>query len=76
MVQTLFLKFILEKAEEVMNEFGDEYLTASHIVVAVADFCKTRYNGLDSEYFFYPKFEEERLRYIFAPNIFSSSCLA
>lgn len=69
MVQTLFLKFILEKAEEVMNEFGDEYLTASHIVVAVADFCKTRYNGLDSEYFFYPKFEEERLRYIFQQEI-------
>ena len=43
MVQTLLLKAILEDAEDVMNEFGGEYLTASHIVVAIADFCKTKY---------------------------------
>lgn len=69
MVQTLLLKAILENAEDVMKEFGDEYLTASHIVVAIADFCKTRYNGLDSYYLAYPRFEEERLRYIFQKEI-------
>lgn len=69
MVQTLLLKGIFEDAENVMNEFGGKYLTASHIVVAVADFCKTRYNGLDSSYLAYPRFEEERLRYIFQKEI-------
>lgn len=69
MVQTLLLKTIFEKAEEVMSEFGGEYLTASHVVVAIADFCKTRYNGLDSYYLTYPRFEEERLRYIFQKEI-------
>lgn len=69
MVQTLLLKAILENAEDVMKEFGDKYLTASHIVVAIADFCKTRYNGLDSTYLAYPRFEEERLRYIFKKEI-------
>ena len=47
MVQTLLLKTIIENAEKVMIEFGGEYITASHVVVAVADFCKTRYNGLE-----------------------------
>ena len=69
MVQTLLLKAILEDAEDVMNEFGGEYLTASHVVVAIADFCKTKYNGLDSYYLAYPRFEEERLRYIFEKEI-------
>jgi len=69
MVQTLLLKAILEDAEDVMTEFGGEYLTASHIVVAIADFCKTKYNGLDSYYLAYPRFEEERLRYIFEKEI-------
>lgn len=62
MVQTILLKTILENAKGVMNEFGGKYLTASHIVVAIADFCKTQYNGLDSYYLTYPRFEEERLR--------------
>ena len=69
MVQTLLLKTIIENAEKVMIEFGGEYITASHVVVAVADFCKTRYNGLDSTYLAYPRFEEERLRYIFKKEI-------
>ena len=58
-----------EDAEDVMNEFGGEYLTASHVVGAIADFCKTKYNGLDSYYLAYPRFEEERLRYIFQKEI-------
>lgn len=69
MVQTLFLKYILEKAEEVKEEFGGERLTASHVVVAVADFCKTRYTGLEYFYLAYPRFEEERVRYIFSKEI-------
>ena len=69
MVQTILFKTIIEKAEEVMNEFGGQHLTASHIVVAIADFCKTRYNGLDSSYMFYPRFEEERVRYIFEKEV-------
>lgn len=37
MVQTLLLKTIIENAEKIMIEFGGEYLTTSHVMVAVAD---------------------------------------
>ena len=69
MVQTELLKAILEKADEIKNEFGGEFLCASHIVVAVADFCKTKYTGFCVSDTGYVRFEEERLRYIFSKEV-------
>lgn len=68
MTHTVLLKEILEKANDVKVEFGSEYLYASHIVVAVADFCKIKYTGFSiSDMTYWPnRFEEERLRYLFA----------
>ncbi len=71
MQETALLKAIIEKANNVKNEFNCEHLWASHIAVAVADFCRTKYTGLalvDDTYF--PcRFEEERLRYIFSKEV-------
>lgn len=73
MVQTELLKIILNKANEVKSEFGGEFLCASHIVVAVADLCKTKYTGFSISDIGYPHFEEERLRYIFSKEVRLSS---
>ena len=67
MVQTPLFKEILKRANKVKEEFKAEHLAASHIAVAVADFCAIRYTGytpiaLQSS----ARFEEERLRYIFS----------
>lgn len=69
MVQSGLLKFILEKANEVKNEFSSEFLCASHIVVAVADFCKTKYTGFSLTELNSTHFEEERLRYVFSKEV-------
>ena len=71
MKYTLLLTNILEKANKVKEEFKCEYLYASHIAVAVADFCKNDYTGFFvSDMTYHPaRFEEERLRYIFRKEI-------
>lgn len=51
MIQTELLKHIIEKANVIKQEFGSEVLSASHVVAAVADLCKTKYTGFTvSEY--------------------------
>ncbi len=76
MVQTALFKEILKKANEVKEEFNAEHLMASHIAVAVADFCAIRYTGhtplaLQSSV----RFEEERLRYLFSKEVKVASYL-
>ena len=76
MVQTGLFKEILKRANQVKEEFNAEYLTASHIAVAVADFCAIRYTGhtplaLRSS----ARFEEERLRYLFSKEVKIASYL-
>ena len=76
MVQTALFKEILKKANQVKDEFNAEHLTASHIAVAVADFCAIRYTGhtpiaLQSTV----RFEEERLRYLFSKEVKVASYL-
>lgn len=68
MKYTDLLQEILEKANAVKDEFKGAQLCASHIAVAVADFCSTKYTGFSiSDMTFHPnRFEEERLRYLFA----------
>lgn len=68
MTHTALLKEILERANRVKEEFGSKYLCASHIAVAVTDFCRTKYTGFSvSDMTYWPsRFEEERLRYLFA----------
>lgn len=75
MLQTVLLKNILENANKIKDEFGSDVLCASHIAVAVADFCKTKYVGFSiSDSTFHPsRFEEERLRYIFSKEVKLSS---
>jgi len=73
MTQTTLFKTILEKANAVKNEFNSPDLYASHIAVSVADFCQTPYSGLDLSYLAYPRFEEERLRYLFSKTVRLSS---
>lgn len=68
MKHTILLEEILERANGVKAEFGSEYLCASHIAVAVTDFCRTKYTGFSvSDMTYWPnRFEEERLRYLFS----------
>ncbi len=75
MQHSLLLKTILEKAEEIKKEFNYEYLCASHIAIAVADFCNSKYTGICISDNLYPsiKYEEERLRYIFKKEVKLSS---
>jgi len=76
MVQTALFKAILKRANEVKDEFNGEHLAASHIAVAVADFCAIRYTGLTPiELQCSARFEEERLRYIFSKEIKIASYL-
>lgn len=67
MKHTELLEEILERANRVKEEFSSEYLCASHIAVAVTDFCRTKYTGFSvSDMTYWPnRFEEERLRYLF-----------
>lgn len=69
MTHTALLTAILEKANAVKNELNYDYLCASHIAAAVADFCTTKYIGLDFSTYCYPRFEEERLRYVFSREV-------
>ncbi len=71
MQHTVLLKTIIDKANDVKDEFGGEYLCASHVAVAVADFCRTKYIGTSiSDNTYFPcRFEEERLRYIFSNEV-------
>ena len=70
MVQTALFKEILKKSYEVKDEFHAEHLTASHIAVAVADFCAIQYTGLTPiQLQSAARFEEERLRYLFSKEI-------
>ncbi len=66
MIHTVLLKEIIERANRVKEELGGEHLCASHIVVAVVDFCHTKYTGFSiSDMTYWPnRFEEERLRYL------------
>ncbi len=73
MILTQLLKTILENSKKIKEEFGGEFLCASHVAVAVADFCKTRYMGITDFELGNPRFEEERLRYIFSKEIKLSS---
>lgn len=69
MTQTELVKLILEKANAIQTEYNSAHLSASHIATAVADFCKTPYTGLDFSTYCYPRFEEERLRYLFSKTV-------
>ena len=76
MVQTALFNEILKKANEVKDEFNAEYLTASHVAVAVADFCAIRYTGLTPiQLQSSARFEEERLRYLFSKEVKVASYL-
>ena len=76
MVQTAMVKEILKRANEVKDEFNAEQLAASHIAVAVADFCAIRYTGLTPiQLQSSVRFEEERLRYIFSKEVKVASYL-
>ncbi len=69
MMQTDLLKEILKNADAIKAECGSEYLCASHIAAAVADFCKSRYTGFAFSAYRYPLFEDEQLRYLFAKEV-------
>ena len=73
MIKTRLFEFILERANEVKCEFGSETLYASHVAVAVADFVKEKYFGLSDWEGGCPRFEEERLRYLFSKVVKLSS---
>jgi len=76
MVQTALFQALLKKANEVKAEFNAEDLSASHIAVAVADFCAIRYTGLvPIELQSSVRFEEERLRYLFSKEVKLASFL-
>lgn len=67
MIQTALCKEILKKANEVKDGFHCANLSASHIAVAVADFCAIPYTGLTPLALqSATRFEEERLRYLFS----------
>ena len=76
MAQTALFKEILKKAIDVKDEFHAEHLTASHIAVAVADFCTIQYTGLAPiQLQSAARFEEERLRYLFSKEVKVASYL-
>ncbi|MBQ3075610.1 MAG: hypothetical protein IJC26_06035 [Clostridia bacterium] len=76
MVQTPLFNMILEKARDVKREFGGKHLAASHVAVAVADFCADKYTGLTpTNLQSSVRFEEERLRYLFSKEIKLASYL-
>ena len=56
MLYTDLLKELLHRADAVRQHFGGETLSASHIVVAVADFCRTKYTGFAFSDYEYPRF--------------------
>lgn len=66
-------KTLLESARGVMEEFGEVTLSATHIAIAAADFCKARYTGLPTYAEGKVGFEEERLRYLFGGLVRISS---
>lgn len=69
MEHTDLLKEILNMADAIRAEYGAESLSASHVAAAAADFCKTRYTGFAFSTFHYPRFEDERLRYLFQKEV-------
>ena len=69
MEHTDLLKEILKMADGIRTEYGADPLCASHIAAAAADFCKTRYTGFAFSSFHYPRFEDERLRYLFQKEV-------
>ena len=75
MLHTVLLDEILKKSHEIREEFGGEHLSATHIAIAVSEFCKTKYIGFAiSDITYRPsRFEEERLRYIAAKEVKVSS---
>lgn len=76
MVQTALFKAILKRAGEVRDEFNAEHIAASHIAVAVADYCAIRYTGITPIALqCAARFEEERLRYIFSKEVRLASYL-
>lgn len=66
MTQTDLAKAIFENANAIRAKFGTEELYPSHIAAAVAEFCRTTYIGLEFSIYGHPRFEEGRLRYLFA----------
>ena len=71
MEQTPLLKEILNRANDIKEEFGFPRLCASHVAAAVVDFCRTPYTGFTvSDITWHPcRFEEERLRYLCAKEL-------
>ena len=82
MTYTALLKALLARAEEIQKEYLCDTLCASHIAAAVADLCRTPYTGIPLAQDSYApvRFEEERLRYLFAKEIklasYFRTCLA
>lgn len=73
MIHTDLVKAILEKANAIKLEYGGAYLCASHVAAAVAEFCREKYTGFAFSTYSYPRFEDERLRYLFAKEVKLSS---
>lgn len=73
MIYTALLKEILTNANVIKAECNAESLCASHIAVAIANFCKTQYTGFAFSQYCYPRFEDERLRYLFEKEIRNAS---
>lgn len=71
MTLTELSKWILDKADSIKKQCHAQALCASHIAVAVAEFCKTKYVGFSiSDMTYLPsRFEEERLRYLFSKEV-------
>lgn len=69
MTQTPLAEAILKRAAAIQAEHGSAELCASHVAAAVAEFCTDTYTGLDFAPYCYPRFEQERLRYLFSGEV-------
>ena len=69
MTPTPLADVILKRATAIREELGSAALYPSHIAAAAAEFCAAPYTGLGAFSQGNPRFEEERLRYLFAREI-------
>lgn len=69
MTYTPLAEALLQRSEAIKEEYQCPALYPSHIAVAVAEFCAQPYTGQDLSEYCYPKFEQERLRYLFGKEV-------
>lgn len=63
---TIFLKHLTEQAERIQRELALPCLTATCLLMAMAEHCAQKYQGLTPyDHGEFPPFEEERLRFLF-----------